>query len=158
MFVTAGRGNPRGEGRCGERSTFPHGRGMLVETKVMKAELLDKLRENRDKHRGVFEAALAGYREEAQRLLGEQLAALLDGRTPKIYIILSRPEDHTQDYDRIIAMLEMEIGETFTLSEERFAQYVMDDWRWKRDWLKMSNRYASASTSQAYGDVNMDDE
>lgn len=129
-----------------------------MESTVKKNELLGILRENRDKHRSVFTAALDGYRAESRKLLEEHLQWLSEGRTPKIYIILSRPEDHTRDYDRIIKMLEMEVAETFTLTEDRFAQYVMDDWRWKRDWLKMSNRYASASTVQAYGVVQEDDD
>jgi predicted component of viral defense system (DUF524 family) len=115
------------------------------------------LQENREKHRAVFDDALAGYRAEALKTLEDTIRSLSEGRAPRIYISLSRPEDHTRDYDRIIKMLDMEVAETFVLPEERFAQYVMDDWRWKRDWLKMSSRYASASTEAAYGVVEEDD-
>ncbi len=128
-----------------------------MEAKFRKDELLVILRENREKHRGVFEAALKGYRDEAEKILGETLGDVLAGGTPKIYIMLDRPEDHTLDYDRIIKMLDMQVEDEFILSEERFAQYVMDDWRWKRAWLKMSNRYAASSTAAAYGVVEDDD-
>jgi hypothetical protein len=122
-----------------------------VETTVNKQQLLKIIRENRDKHRGVFEEALLGFRLHAVKVLDEKIAALRDGRSPEIRIVVSRPEDHTPDYDRVIRMLEMDTGQEFTLSEERFAQYVMDDWSWKRDWLRMSNRYAAGATRQAYG-------
>ena len=122
-----------------------------METTVKKAELLVILQDNRGKHRKVFEDSLAGYRAYAQNRLEEQIKALSEGRTPEIRIVVTRPSDHTADYDRVIKMLQMEQGELFTLDEHMFAQYVMDDWRWKRDWLKFSNRYAAASTEAAYG-------
>lgn len=131
---------------------------METRTTVRKEALLAILQENRDKHRAVFEAALEGYREQCVVILRDKIAALSDGRSPTLQIMMSRPEDHTRDYDRVIKMLELSISETFEMDEQMFAQYVMDDWRWKRDWLRMSSRYASASTQQAYGvDVLEDD-
>jgi len=124
-----------------------------METTVRKDELIAILRQNRDRHRGVFEAALHGYRERAAELLENKLEDLEAGRTPEIRILLSRPEDHTRDYDRTIKMLEMDTGDTFTLSEPNFARYVMDDWDWKRQWLRMSSQYAADATSREYGDT-----
>lgn len=34
----------------------------------------------------------------------------------------------------------------------------MDDWRWKRDFLTLSNRYAAGATQQAYGVVEEEEE
>lgn len=128
-----------------------------METTIKKDELLDIINENRTKHREVFEAALAGYQEKAKEILQQNLDDLNAGRVRELRILLSRPEDHTRDYDRIIRMLQLDVNSEFTLSEQRFAQYVMDDWDWKRDWLSMSNRYASASTQEAYGVIEDDD-
>ena len=125
---------------------------------VNKQELLTRMRENRDKHRKVFLDALAGYRAEALTVLEEQVASLRDGKTPEIRFTLSRPADHTRDYDRVIGMLDMDKGSEFTLDEQTYAQYVDDDWAWKRQWLKMSNRYASASTISNYGDAGLDED
>jgi hypothetical protein len=128
-----------------------------VETTIEKEKLLAILNENRAKHREVFDAAFAGYREQAKKILRANLRDLNAGRVRELRILLSRPEDHTKDYDRIITMIQLDVHEQFTLSESEAAQYVMDDWRWKRDWLRMSNQYASASTQEAYGFIEDED-
>jgi hypothetical protein len=117
---------------------------------VKKDELLGKLRENREKHRTVFEAAMTGYEIHCRQVLGEHLAAIHDGRLPEIRIIISRPEDHTRDYDRVIGMLSMHTGDVFDLDEQMYQQYVDDDWSWKTQWVKMSNSYAPEATSRNY--------
>lgn len=119
--------------------------------KVDKGELLKRLEENRDKHRAVFEAALNGYKEHATAVLKDHLADLAHGRTPEIRISVTRPEDHTRDYDRVIGMLKMHQGITFELDETTYAQYVDDDWQWKRQWLQTSTRYAAGATIANYG-------
>ena len=119
--------------------------------RVKKDELLKRLQENRDKHREVFEAALNGYREYAEELLRGTIEDLKRGRVPDIKISVSRPEDHTRDYDRVIGMLKMHQGEEFDLDETTYAQYVDDDWSWKRQWLRLSSEYAAGATIANYG-------
>lgn len=128
-----------------------------MKTTVRKDQLLQILRENREKHRTVFEAALNGYRKAALEKLEATLAELADARPPDVRVVLDRPVDHTRDYDRVILMLKMDTGTDFTLDEQMFAWFVMDDWEWKRRWLRMSSSYAAAETSRAYGD-DVDDE
>lgn len=118
---------------------------------VSKDDLLVKLQENRDKHRTVFLDAWTGYSEEAQRILNDHLMMIRNGQVPrKIQIILAPPEDHTRDYDRVIGMLKMHQGDTFDLDEQMYAQYVDDDWSWKRAWLETSTQYAAASVAKNY--------
>ena len=131
---------------------------MEMVTNVDKAELLKVIRENRDKHHEVFLASLEGDRVAALARLEEQVTDLKAGRTPKISIYLSRPEDHTRDYDRVIGMLVMDEGTKYSLDERHYAQYVDDDWQWKRDWLKMSSQYASGSTISNYGSAAVEDD
>lgn len=120
---------------------------------VDKAALLKKLQGNRETHRETFTAALAGYAAEAENLLREHLEYLSQGKTPKINIILARPEDRTRDYDRVIGMLQMHTGDTFDLDETSYAQYVDDDWSWKRQWLQLSASYAGDTVTRNYGAV-----
>ena len=117
-----------------------------------KDTLLKILRENRSKHRTVFEDALEGYAAHAEKILKEHLAALRKGQTPDIRIILDRPEDHTKDYDRVIGMLTYHLGTTFELDEQSFKQYVDDDWAWKRQWIDTGNQYAAGSVQAVYGE------
>lgn len=119
---------------------------------VSKGDLLAKMRENRATHREVFQAALEGYRRYAQLVLKEHLEALGAGKTPEIRITVSRPSDHTRDYDRVIEMLEMHKGDEFVLNETDFSQYVRDDWSWKRQWATSNSSYAVAQVSKAYGE------
>lgn len=119
---------------------------------VSKSDLLAKMRENRATHREVFQAALEGYRRYAQLVLREHLEALSAGKTPEIRITVSRPSDHTRDYDRVIEMLEMHKGDEFVLNETDFSQYVRDDWSWKRQWATSNSGYAVAKMSEAYGE------
>jgi hypothetical protein len=119
---------------------------------IEKAKVLERLRANRDRHRQVFEDAMVGYRAEAEAALRAKLEEVSNGRLPKqIRVSLYRPEDHTRDYDRVIEMIELDTGGTWTMSEQEFAQYMRDDWAWKRAWL-LSNDKFSASTRTAYAE------
>lgn len=128
---------------------FRDGQEQVVTVPV--GELLGRLRANRDRHRRVFEAALEGYRKEAQARLRSQLRALKAGVPPEIRLILAPPEDHTRDYDRVIAMVEMHTEATLSVGESQFAQYVLDDWGWKGRWLDVANIYAAGTTQTEYG-------
>jgi hypothetical protein len=125
---------------------------------VSKVWLITKMAENRDNHREVFEAALDGYRDEATRILENKIKALAAGKNPDIRILLDRPTDHTRDYNRVIGMLEAHTGDTIELDEQTYAQYVDDDWQWKRQWAQTSNTYAGAKYSEVYGVDIVEDE
>ena len=54
------------------------------------------------------------------------------GRSISRSINLAEPVDHTADYDRILAMLEMSVDDTISLSAQEFNQYVLDNWELSR--------------------------
>lgn len=120
---------------------------------VKKDELLSILKNNRSKHRTVFENALDGWRKEAEKQLEQRHQALHAGKIPDLRIGLITPEDHTRDYDRVIRMVEMHQGDLYPLDEQSFAQFVMDDWSWRRQFLNTSNFYAGKTVQEVYGDV-----
>ncbi len=99
--------------------------------KVMKSELLAKIGANREQHRNEFEKALAGYRERCIEELEARLVDLRAGRRFDVAIRLPVPEDHTDDYNRVITMLEMSVDDEIEIYEQEFSQYVMDQWSWK---------------------------
>jgi hypothetical protein len=119
---------------------------------VDKERLLADVRFNRDKHREIFLEALEGYRKAALEELEAQVRDLRNGRAPEITFSIDRPRDHTRDYDRVIAMLEMHKGAEFILSETDFAQYALDDWAWKRQWAVSNSGYVSAKTRMSATD------
>jgi hypothetical protein len=123
----------------------------MKEITVPKDDLLIRLKQNRDDHRAIFEEALTGYQAESEAELQQQLELLRAGKRRDIRIIKVVPRDHTSDYNRAVAMIEMALGDTITLSERDFAQYVMDDWGWQGEFL--SNSYGSGTASAKFGDV-----
>lgn len=111
---------------------------------VNKTELLNVLRENRDAHRAIFLEALEAYKEKSIELLEKQIQNLEKGKFPIRYSNLLIPEDHTEDYNRIISMLQMDIRKEFKLEENDYASYVLDDWQWKAAWLSNTLSYTSS--------------
>jgi hypothetical protein len=122
----------------------------MQEVTVSKMELLKILDDNRAKHRRVFEKAIEGYRKEYTAQLERRIADLKAGKTPEEYFRITRPEDHTADYDRVIRMVQMHQEDTLALDEEHFMHYVQDDWVWKRQFLRMSTTYAAAAVHSDY--------
>ena len=125
---------------------------------VDKQELREKLVENRDKHRGIFEEALAGFQKEAIRLLEEQLERARQGLKRTVFVRLDCPEDHTADYNRVLAMLDMEVSDKVTLTEQEFAQFVQDDWSWQHQWLASSARFSESGRLRMVETYGQDDQ
>jgi len=101
-------------------------------------ELLEKLKANREKHYAIFQEAFIGYRKLAIKKLDEALADAKAGKKIQLYIELVEPVNQTEDYDRVIAMLEMSLEDEVVLTQTEFAQYVLDQWHWKEQ-FKLSN-------------------
>jgi hypothetical protein len=128
---------------------------MLGELKFdfSRTEIMERVKENRDKHAEEFAVALKGYYLEVQEQLEKiaeeaQKASVKAGKEkdPKslTYSVNARkPEDHTGDYDRILDMLRLAKNENIELDEQEFAQYVRDEWAWKQRFTETSSTYLS---------------
>ena len=114
--------------------------------KVKKEELLAKLKENKDTHRKIFLEAQEGYRTLVIEQLETMLSDARGGKKINRHLSLSEPTDQTRDYDRVIRMLEMSQDDVVELSEHDFAQYVLDDWSWKRNFLVSNSVYSATAT------------
>ena len=117
--------------------------------KVKKAEALEILRKNRKDHRKIFLEALEGYKKQAVELLEHHIQAIKAGRVARIHVQIPEPEDYTRQYDRAIKMLEMSVDDIVELEEDTFAQFVMDDWGWKRQFLQTNAPYSASAASAA---------
>lgn len=106
-------------------------------------DLLDAMQDNLEKHRAEFEEGLEKYKEAVIVELERWLEAARDGK--KVYAVteLRQPEDHTEDYKRVIRMAEMHTEDTIELTEQEFSQYVMDDWGWKKQFVTTMSSYDS---------------
>lgn len=109
--------------------------------KVKRDDLLAKVRENREQHHSLYLKAEAGYREEAINRLKGMLKDAREGKEIRRSIELDEPENHTDDYDRVIAMLEMSSDETIELLAHEFDHYVRDNWAWKASAMMKASAY-----------------
>jgi hypothetical protein len=112
---------------------------------VKKDELLKVLEENRAKHRALFEEAQVSYRKRVIKELDRRLEDAKAGRKFNTYISLPVPEDHTEDYDTEIRMLELEVAEEVKISGRQFTQLVMDDWGWKASFTANTVAYTASA-------------
>lgn len=100
---------------------------------VDKSELISILKGNMSAHREAFEEAYDEYGKAVIRNLENTLKAAKE-KSPqevKLTFNLVCPQDHTEDYERALHMLELEVNDTVRLDEREFAELVQDDWGWK---------------------------
>ena len=116
--------------------------------KFDKQELVEIVQKNRDQHRAIFEEAVEGYRKQAVEQLEAHIVRIKRGELMHVAVSLYRPEDHTRDYDRLLKMLHMTRQAEIELSEGQFAEYVLDDWSWKRQFLTSNRMYSPLALSQ----------
>lgn len=108
---------------------------------VRRDELIKRITENRDGHRAIFEAAQEKYRELVIAELDAMLAEAKAGKRIRRGISLVEPQDHTNDYDRVLDMLAMSVDDNIELAERDFAYYVRDEWEWKAQWTATNTSY-----------------
>lgn len=109
-------------------------RGLKAIT-VRKADLLARVRANRETHVKAFLEAMDGYKVALRETIEAALKRANDGdlfedESGAIGLPL-KPESHEADYARVIDALEMATEETFDLPIDEFARYARDEWNWK---------------------------
>lgn len=98
---------------------------------VVKRDKLQKIvQKNRDEHRDKFLKAQEGYREMVIEELDQMLSDARTGKPLRVSINMPAPQDHTDDYDTILNMLEYSVDENLELEYQEFRQYVENDWHW----------------------------
>lgn len=112
---------------------------------VDKDALLGILKDNRGNHGAAFRKAWDGYTKLVREELEGMLAAIKDNKPVRRFLNNVPPEDHTNDYDDVIDMLQMSINNTVDLTQPQFRQYVKDDWGWKQTWEASNTAYIAAS-------------
>ena len=111
--------------------------------KVSKVKLLDTLKKNRETHKEQFEQAFKGYRKKMVETLQKNLDSFEKGGNVEVVVNvnLTRPQDHTEDYDRAIQMMTWEINDEIELTLQEFTQLVQDDWGWKQQFTTTNQFY-----------------
>jgi len=108
---------------------------------VKKDDLINTMRDNRDVHRETFLAAQDAYRIAVIAELDRMLAEAKAGMPVKRAITLPVPEDHTDDFDTAIQMLEWDTGDEVELTHHEFKQYVQNQWGWLASFAMNTQSY-----------------
>jgi len=124
--------------------------------KVNKTVLTKKLQENRATHRQIFEEAVKGYRDVAIKQLEEHIERIRsNNKVIRVSVYITPPEDHTDDYDTALEMLNMCVDSVIEIDETTFRNYVRDDWEWKHSFILTNSAY-SLSARRAKDDRDDD--
>lgn len=116
----------------------------MREVTINKNELRERVQQNRNKHRALYEEAREGYYKQVEKFFKEQLKRVRAGEDFVSYFNDPVPEDHTDDYDNVLDMLDMALGANITLSNQEFRQYVRDDWGWKTTFTATTSTYLNS--------------
>lgn len=119
----------------------------MTNVTVKKSDLLEIVKKNRVEHREIFEEAVIGYREKMLALLTEMIEDIRKGKQVEHVIRMVQPVDQTRDYDRAIRMLNMSVDDTVELDEDTFANLVLDDWSWSRQFYTANSNYSPKAAS-----------
>lgn len=116
---------------------------------VQRLQLLGKLKENRERHKNLYEEMCKGYMvlvEEANEVFQVMLKEEFEKKPPqdvdhtKIYRQAFqhavRPREHLSDYDETIEMLEWLQEEVVRISLNQFRSWVRDEWDWQANFVQ----------------------
>lgn len=110
------------------------------EITVDKANLIDKIKSNKENHLAEYEKAVGAYKVEAKRQLEAQLKALKNGSL-SVKVNLVAPSDKTEEYDKLISMFEWEKAVEVVLSQGEFNEYVLDETSFAREAKMLNSTY-----------------
>lgn len=110
---------------------------------ILKVDLLATIQANRETHQKEHLEAFQGFQAAALHAMEENIRLYHSTGEVKLSISLRAPIEHTKDYDRVIKMLTMSTADEITISEEKFTQYVMDEWAWKAEHIGSTAMYGN---------------
>lgn len=112
---------------------------------VSKGDLVATLKTNRANHKAEYDKAVEVYKERfvdmAKKFATDAVYRAANGIKFEGFGWLPVPEEHTDDFDRALQMLEWDLGETVELSTYEFAQYVQNDWGWAKSFASNTSSY-----------------
>lgn len=119
----------------------------LDSVRVDKKQLLATLRQNHEKHKQEFAAAIEGWKAEVIGKLEKLLAEARDGTcfAHSVSLHVGKPEDHSEDYVRVIKLLEYSLDQELELSTEEFNRFVLDNWQWTQAFKAAAANYSNST-------------
>lgn len=94
--------------------------------KVEKADLIAKIKENKENHIVEYGKAVIAYKKEALRQLEIQTKKINEGGL-NAKLDLITPINNADNYDKILQMFEWEVDDVVELEQNEFIEYVQDE-------------------------------
>lgn len=113
----------------------------MDQIKVDKAKLIKTLKRNRKKHREIFLRAQETYRQRMIEELDRALDEAKNGGKIIRAFSLPVPEDHTDEFDTVIQMMEWHEGNKIWLTEREVRVYIKNDWGWQASFAANTASY-----------------
>ena len=63
---------------------------------------------------------------------------------------LPYPENHSDEYNRAIRAVELNVYDKIELSEQEFNQYIMNNWAWRNSFINSNSNYVNLSVYSGY--------
>jgi hypothetical protein len=125
---------------------------MINELTVSKGQLLEVLKKNKITHENTYKQAIVEYRKQAGQALKKQLNNVEEGKKFSLTFKLVKPLNYTNQYEKVIGMLEMSLEDKVLLSDNEYSQYVLDNWNWKTAFIGSTMSYTNNSGESAESD------
>jgi len=112
----------------------------MKEVNIKKSEVLEALKKNREQFKKDYTVALEGYRLSIINIMGNYLRDFKKLKLeeidtfPNVPYSYNKPQNHTEEFDTAISMLELEVNDTITLTANEYKQYFLNKWSWYERW------------------------
>ena len=119
-------------------------RNVMRDVKINKAELLDIVRANKEKHIKEFAEAVEDFKKAALNIAENNLKLAQTADTEQIArfkALPSKPVSYEDSYTRAIRMLELSVDDVIEIEEQIFNQLVLDEWQWKHNFAVSNASY-----------------
>jgi len=145
----------------------------LDEVKVSRKDVLEIVKQNKQKHDKILADAIEGYWLEADKQLKKlkvdrlkelkknyqkqvkdfkkqvnkelDLVAKRKKDGPFQYMRNAYPEDHANDYLSVIRKLELCVEDKIELDSSEFEQYIRNQWTWRNSFITTNSFYSAIS-------------
>lgn len=118
-------------------------RADLSSVVMPKDRVIEIVAENLAAHEDLFHEAMEGYETRSIELLMQHIERIKKGKRERIVVALPVPENHSDDYERVLSMLRMDTRDEVQLDGRSFDQYVRDNWTWKQEFLTTTASYTT---------------
>lgn len=99
--------------------------------RVNKAELIEKIKENKAAHEKAYAKAVVAYKKEALAQLADLTKKVRAGEM-SVSLKLTTPVDNRENYDKIIEMFEWDVDDIVELEQKEFNEYIQDETEFAR--------------------------